>query len=216
MGGFGAWYVALDHPDRVAAAISMAAGFDVAPGDDGFWKVLVARNVANTPVLNAWGEKDPLRVPGLDGRPGATFAESNRRFERETRGMGLPILNIEVPGGVHNNLAPPGEPVVETIGSRRRRDPRRVSQTFRHLHQASCYWLEGLSWVGEAWGDPAPELLPAREGESEDGRIARTLEPLLGRADGDARRPRRFPSRGATSETSSSGSGKTPSTGTGP
>ena len=182
-GGFGAWFVSLYYPDRVAGAIVMAAAFDVAPGDDGFWKLLVP-NVAHTPVLNAWGEKDPLREPGLDEKPGGTFAESNRRFERETRKMGLPILNIEVPGGVHNNLVPPAAPVVEMLEERRVRDPRRVSHTFRHLHQASCYWLEGLSWVGDAWGDPPPGLVPAREGESASGTIARTLEPLLGRLTG--------------------------------
>jgi len=37
----------------------------------------------------------------------------------------------------------------------------RVEHTFRHLHQASCYWLEGLSWVGESWGDLPPARVPA-------------------------------------------------------
>jgi len=58
-GGFGAWFVALYYPDRLAGAVSMAAGFDVAPADDGFWKLLL-RNVAHVPVLNAWGERDSL------------------------------------------------------------------------------------------------------------------------------------------------------------
>jgi hypothetical protein len=182
-GGFGAWFVALYYPDRVAGAISLAAGFDVAPGDDGFWRLLVS-NVAHTPVFNAWGEKDPLQVPGLDGKPGATFAESNRRFERETRGMRLPIVNIEVPGGVHNNLMPPVAPIVDVLAGRRAGDPRRVRHTFRHLHQASCYWLEGLSWVGASWGDAMPAPEPLREGESPSRGIARVLEPLLGRLTG--------------------------------
>ena len=86
-GGFAAWFVALYYPDRVAGAVSVAAGFDVAPGDDGFWKEL-APNVAHTPVLNVWGANDPLRVPGLDGKDGATFAESNRLFDREVRALG--------------------------------------------------------------------------------------------------------------------------------
>ncbi len=72
-GGFAAWFVSLYYPDRVAGAVSIAAGFDVAPGDDGLWKEL-APNVAHTPILNLWGENDPLRVHGLDGKPGATFA----------------------------------------------------------------------------------------------------------------------------------------------
>jgi predicted esterase len=182
-GGFGAWFVALYYPDRVAGAISMAAGFDVAPGDDGFWKLLV-RNVAHVRVLNTWGEDDPLTARDLTEKPLGTVAESNRRFERETRGMGLPILNLEVPGGVHNNLAPPAEPVVGILALRRTHDPRRVEHTFRHLHQAACYWLEGLSWVGESWGEPPPARVPPRPGESEGQTLARALEPLLGRLTG--------------------------------
>jgi len=60
-----------------------------------------------------------------------------------------------------------------------------VTHSFRHLHQASCYWLEGLSGVGKHWGDPRPALLPARDGESEAQVIARTLELLLGRLTGE-------------------------------
>lgn len=182
-GGFGAWFVTLYYADRVAGAVAMAAGFDVAPGPDGFW-TLLAPNVAHTPVFNTWGEKDPLIARGLDEKPAGTFAESNRLFDREVSGMGLPIVNLEVPGGRHNNLAPPAQPIVDILAERRETDPKRISHTFRHLHQASCYWLEGLSWVGESWGDPRPPLLPGREGESEGQRIARTLEPRLGRLTG--------------------------------
>jgi hypothetical protein len=182
-GGFGAWFVALYYADRVAGAVAMAAGFDVAPGPDGFWKLL-APNVAHTPVFNTWGEKDPLIARGLDEQPAGTFAESNRWFDREVGGMGLPIVNLEVPGGIHNGLRPPAQPIVDILGGRREGDPKRVSHTFRHLHQASSYWLEGLSWVGESWGDPSPAPAP-REGESETQAIARALEPLLGRLTGE-------------------------------
>ena len=182
-GGFGAWFVALYYPDRVAGAISMAAGFDVAPADDGFWKLLLP-NIAHIPILNTWGERDTLTIHGLDGKPLETFVESNRRFEREVSGTGMPIVNLEVPGGQHNQLAPPPGPIVGILAARRTEDPQRLTHTFRHLHQASCYWLEGLSWVGNRWGDPRPRLLPALDGESESQTIARTLEPLLGRLTG--------------------------------
>lgn len=183
-GGFGAWFVSLYYPDRVAGAISMSAGFDVAPADDGFWKLFV-QNIAHIPTLNTWGERDTLVIRGLDEKPIETFAESNRRFEREVRGMRLPIISLEVPGGQHNQLAPPPEAIVGILATRRKEDPARVTHSFRHLHQASCYWLEGLSWVGEQWGDPRPALLPARDGESEAQVIARTLEPMLGRLTGE-------------------------------
>ena len=182
-GGFGAWFVALYYPDRIAGAVAMAAGFDVAPADDGFWKLLV-RNVAHVPVLNAWGERDPLAIQDLAEKPLATFAESNRRFEREVRGLGLPITNLEVPGAAHNQLAPPGAAIVEIVTARRRVDPDRIDHAFRHLHQASCYWLEGLTWVGAAWGDPSPPPEPGRAGEPEAAALARTLEPRLGRLTG--------------------------------
>jgi pimeloyl-ACP methyl ester carboxylesterase len=182
-GGFAAWFVSLYYPDRVAGAVSVAAGFDVAPGDDGLWKEL-APNVAHTPILNVWGENDPLRVHELDGKPGATFAASNRLFEREVRDMGLPITNVEVAGATHVAVAPPAAPLARLIEGRRRQDPSRLAHTFRHLHQASCYWLEGLTWVGDSWGDPPPVPAIGTEGERDDHRIARTLTPLLGRLNG--------------------------------
>jgi pimeloyl-ACP methyl ester carboxylesterase len=182
-GGFAAWYVALYFPDRFAGAVSLAAGFDVAPGEDGFWKHLVA-NVAHVPVLNAWGEFDPLVVKDLAGQPAGTFAESNRWFAQAVRKMPLPIRNLEVSGGVHNQLAPPGEPIVESLARRRVPDPPRVAHVFRHLHQASTYWIEGLSWIGDSWGDPWPPRAEAKPGESEAATLARTLEPLLGRLTG--------------------------------
>jgi hypothetical protein len=182
-GGFGAWFVALYYPDRLAGAVSLAAGFDVAPADDGFWKLLLG-NVAHVPVLNAWGERDPLIIQDLAEKPVGTFAESNRRFQREIRGMGLPITNVEVPGGVHTRLAPPGAAIAQILAGHRRVDPDRIDHAFRHLHQASCYWLEGLTWVGAAWGDPWPRPEPGRPGEPEAAALARTLEPLLGRLTG--------------------------------
>jgi dienelactone hydrolase len=183
-GGFAAWYVALYFADRFAGAVSLAAGFDVAPGEDGFWRQLVP-NVAHVPVLNAWGEQDPLIVRDLAEMPAGTFAESNRWFAREVRGMRLPITNIEVPGGVHNQFAPPGSAVVDILTRRRVVDPPSVTHVFRHLHQASSYWLEGLTWVGDSWGEPWPARVPAKPGESEASVLARTLEPLLGRLTGD-------------------------------
>ena len=182
-GGFAAWYVTLFFADRFAGAVSLAAGFDVAPGPDGFWRQLVP-NVAHVPVLNAWGGEDPLIIRDLAEKPAGTFAESNRWFTQALRGMNLPITNIEVAGGVHNQLTPPGEAIVDILNRRRAVDPPRVAHVFRHLHQASSYWIEGLTWVGGSWGEPWPTRLPATPGESEASVLARTLEPLLGRLTG--------------------------------
>jgi dienelactone hydrolase len=182
-GGFASWYVALYFPDWLAGAVSIAAGFDVAPADDGFWKLLLG-NVARVPVLNVWGERDALVIQDLAGKPAGTFAESNRRFAREIRGMGLPITNLEVPGGEHHRLSPPGAPIAEILAGRRSADPDRIDHAFRHLHQAACYWLEGLTWAGASWGDPPPPPEPVRPGETEAGALARALAPRLGRLTG--------------------------------
>lgn len=182
-GGFGAWFVALYYPDRLAGAISFSAGFDMTIDEGGFWKFVV-QNVAHVPVYNAWGERDMLAARDLDEKPDGTFVEQNRRFARAVFGMGLPVTNVEVPGGSHNTLTPPDEPLLTVLASRRAIDPKRVTHTFRHLHQASAYWLEGLTWVGDRWAEKRPPLLPARAGETERQVLARTLEPLLGRLAG--------------------------------
>ena len=182
-GGFAAWHVTVYFADRFAGTVALAAGFDVAPGPDGFWKSLVS-NVSHVPVLNAWGEKDPLVIRDLAENPAGTFAESNRWFTQALRGMDLPITNIEVPGAEHYQMPPPLGAVFEHLSRRRTPDPPRVSHTFRHLHQASSYWLEGLTWAGDSWGDPWPQPAATRDGESEAAAFARTLEPLLGRLTG--------------------------------
>jgi predicted esterase len=182
-GGFAAWHVTVYFADRFAGTVALAAGFDVAPGPDGFWRQLVS-NVAHVPVLNAWGSLDPLVVRDLAEKPAGTFAESNRWFARELNGLGLPITNIEVPGAEHYRMPPPMSAVWEKLSRRRVADPARVTHTFRHLHQASAYWLEGLTWTGESWGEPWPPPAVAQPGESEAAVLARTLEPLLGRLTG--------------------------------
>ncbi len=170
-GAFGAWFNALFYPDRFAGAIAFAGGFDVTLDDGSLWKSLVT-NVTHVPVYNAWGERDTLEARTIDDKPAGTFGEQNRRFAAAVAGLGLPIVNIEVPGGVHNSLSPPGRPMGELLRMRRIEEPRRLTHTFRHLHQASCYWLEGLSWVGDRWGETTPASVS-------------DIEPLLGRLTGE-------------------------------
>lgn len=170
-GAFGAWFNALYYPDRFAGAVAFAGGFDVAIDEEGLWRALVT-NVAYVPVYNAWGDRDSLQARTIDDRPAGTFAEQNRRFATAVAGLNLPIVNTEVHGGTHNGLSPPGRPMGELIRMRRVEEPRRLAHTFRHLHQASCYWLEGLSWVGDRWDDRRPASVSA-------------IEPLLARLTGE-------------------------------
>jgi hypothetical protein len=182
-GGFATWFVALYYADRFAGATAFAAGFDVTVDEGGFWKQVIA-NVTHLPVYNAWGERDTLVARDLDEQPVGTLAEQNRRFADAVFGMGLAIANVEVPGGGHYALSPPPEPLVKVLAGRRASDPRRVSHTFRHLHQASSYWLEGVSWVGDHWGEQRPALPTPRDGESRRQTVARAIEPRLGRLEG--------------------------------
>lgn len=182
-GGFGAWFVSLYYPDRFAGAVAMASAFDVAVEDDGFWKALVT-NVAHLPVLNVWGERDTMQVPGLDEKPAGSFADQNRRFRLWVSGMGLPITNIEVEGAGHTDVSLPMGQLQTVLAGRRREDPRRIDHVFRHLHQASSYWLEGLSWEGGHWGESPPSLPAPSEGETPRHTLARTLASLLGRLTG--------------------------------
>ena len=86
---------------------------------------------------------------------------------------------------MHYQLAPPvrGRLGDRSIGAAPWIPPR-VAHVFRHLHQASSYWLEGLTWVGDSWGDRGRRVLAAQPGESDAAVLARTLEPLLGRLTG--------------------------------
>ncbi len=182
-GGFGTWFVALYYADRFAGATALAAAFDVTVDEGGFWKQVIA-NVTHLPIYNAWGERDTLVARDLEEQPVGTLAEQNRQFADAVFGMGLPITNLEVPGAGHYGMSPPGAPLVKVLAGRRAHDPRHVSHTFRHLHQASAYWLEGVSWIGDRWGERLPPIPAAREGESRRAAVARALEPLLGRLDG--------------------------------
>ena len=213
-GGFGAWFVALYYPDRIAGAVAMAAGFDVAPADDGFWKLLV-RNVAHVPVLNAWGERDPLAIQDLAEKPLATFAESNRRFEREVRGMGLPITNIEVPGA----RAQPAR--AARRGDRRDRHERAEGRSRPHRPRVPSpapgvvLLARGADLGGRGVGRP---LAAARAGAPASRRRrrwrGRSSRCWAGSPASATDRP--SVSRGVTSATSSSGSASARSTGTVP
>lgn len=182
-GGFGTWFVALYYADRFAGATALAAAFDVTVDEGGFWKHVIA-NVTHLPIYNAWGERDALVARDLEEQPVGTLAEQNRRFADAVFGMGLPITNVEVPGAGHYGMSPPGAPLVTVLAARRVHDPRQVSHSFRHLHQASAYWLEGVSWTGDHWGEQRPAIPAPREGESRRAAVARAIEPLMGRLEG--------------------------------
>lgn len=186
MGGHAAWMFALFHPDLLAGALPMASTISI-PGDfPAAWES-VTPNLAGLPLLHVWGAEDPLDQPGLEGRnPNVgTMASLNQAFSPLIEKLGLAKLKENRLKGVgHNGTAPkPGE-LERLLKSRRERWPKKVSHRFRHLHQASAYWLEALEWQGEGWFDFQRPLERA-EGETWPQAYERVFLPLLGELRGE-------------------------------
>jgi len=182
-GGYASWSMATTYADRFAGVVAIASTTSVPPSDDGVWR-LTLPGVSHLRVLNVWGGMDSMVVRGLDGRPLGTISGLNRRFVEMTRGMDLPIVNLEVPGRTHNNLVPPRDAVLDVLAATRVAYPRAVDHVFRHVHQGSAYWLEAHSWVGDRWGEEPPAVVTG-EGETDAAAIGRTIAARLGRLRGE-------------------------------
>ncbi len=182
LGGYTSWSMATTYADRFAGVVAIASTTSVPPADDGLWR-LTLPGLSHLRVLNVWGSMDSMVVPGTDGRPAGTIGGLNRRFVEMTRGMDLPVVNIEMPGRTHNNVVPPRDAVLAVLALRRVGYPRSVDHTFRHVHQASAYWVEPHSWVGDRWGEAMPSIV-AGGGETDAAALGRTLGARLGRVRG--------------------------------
>ena len=198
----------IDSPARS----SLAAGFDVAPGPDGFWAQL-ARNVAHVPVLNAWGGKDPLVIRDLAEKPAGTFAESNRWFDRRRcAGWGCRSPTSRSSAACTTSSRPRARPSSTSstgAGPWIRRASATSSATCTRRRATGSRASPGSVIRGASRGR---RRAAARPGESEAAALARTLEPLLGRLTG-VREGRPSASRAGTSATSSSGSASGQSSG---
>ncbi len=184
LGGYASWSVACLHADQLAGAVPIAGAFSIPLGDDGLWRAMLP-NLAHLPVLNVWGERDTLTVYGARTlRPVGGIGEMNRRLAQGTRGLGLPLENVEVPGRGHGGVTPPRPQLLALLRGRREHYPRKVEHSFRHLHQGSAYWLEADGWEGPRWGSDRPGY-SRRPGESEDRAYGRAVGALLGRLAGE-------------------------------
>jgi len=183
LGGYASWSMATTYADRFAGVVAIASTTSVPPSNDGLWR-LTLPGLSHLRVLNVWGSMDALVVPGVDGRPAGTIGGLNRRFVEMTRGMDLPVVNIEVPGRTHNNVVPPRDAVLNVLATTRVAYPRSVDHRFRHVHQGSAYWIEPHTWSGERWGEEMPAVVAA-EGETDAAALGRTLAERLGRVRGE-------------------------------
>jgi len=183
LGGYASWSMATTYADRFAGVVAIASTISVPPSADGLWRMTLP-GLAHLRVLNVWGGMDTMVVPGLDGRPAGTIAGLNRRFVEMTRGLDLPIVNLEVPGRPHNGVVPPRGAVLDILSATRVAYPREVEHVFRHVHQGSAYWIEAHTWAGDSWGDEMPAVV-AGAGETDASALRRTLAALLGHVRGE-------------------------------
>ena len=94
------------HADRLAGAVPIGGG--LAPADlPGFWEA-IAPNFADLPILNVWGARDSVNVPGLASRPTTdTIASINRRFQKFAAQHAPGVVNIQIPRKGHEWSPPP-------------------------------------------------------------------------------------------------------------
>jgi pimeloyl-ACP methyl ester carboxylesterase len=132
MGGGGALWLALTHPDRWAAVAPLCAA--APPGSEE-----LAANLANLPVRFYHGEQDTI-VP----------VQASRAWQRRLLDLGIPVSYMEYPSLRHNawDMAyKPGALFDWLMQFHRNRRPERVRFATRAYRYAEAYWvrIDGLT-----------------------------------------------------------------------
>ena len=179
LGGYASWALALLHADQIAGAVPISSAFTLPADVEGLWEAFVP-NFAHVPILHAWGERDSLNVPGFEGRYSTgSMSDLNRQLSPLIKKLELDVVDHPVAGRGHGGVEPRRAALESLLAHRRLHYPVQVGHLFRHLHQASTYWLEGHTWEGEHWSDHGRDV-PRRRGESWPAATARYVMPLLG------------------------------------
>lgn len=180
LGGETTMTVATLHPGEIAGAVAMAAGYSFPSDVDGLWDVFLT-NLRWVPVLHVWGADDNLNIVGLNGRDSTdTLALQNERLETLLAPLGLErYQHVRLDGVGHSDAHPPTPDLVEFLTPRRPPPPDRIDHTFRYIHQATAYWVEGHEWDGEGWFTPWPTAV-VESGENDEDALTRTIFGLLG------------------------------------
>lgn len=187
LGGHTTWTLAVLHADQFAGAMSLASTFTLLLPDL-LWEKFMP-NLQHLPLLCVWGAGDRF-YGGERISPEGGIAGVNRELRKLTERFKLPTTMIELPDCDHYNVVPPPVERAKLLSARRVPFPRRVEHTFRHIYQASAYWLEGHEWTGEQWTDQQ-RTIRMREGEDQfnndefDQAVARTYGGLLGQLSGE-------------------------------
>ncbi|MEM9597286.1 MAG: hypothetical protein AAGD06_23665 [Acidobacteriota bacterium] len=183
LGGYASWTTAVLHSDMLGGAVPMASC--PAPWDmDGVWEA-IGPNFQHLPVLHVWGTRDGLNVPGFEGRAHSlgSMSDVNRKFSPLIRKLGLNVIDHPVQGAGHGGARPKEREMWKLLEAERVHYPAEVSHRFRHIHQASTYWLEGHAWKGPAWDDIGRRI-KKKPGESNRAAFGRVFVPLLGELSG--------------------------------
>jgi pimeloyl-ACP methyl ester carboxylesterase len=132
MGGGGALWLALTHPDRWAAVAPVCAA--PWPDSEDF-----APNLADLPVRFYHGEQDPI-VP----------VQFSRGWQRRLLDLGVPVSYVEYPSMLHNawdRAYRPGALFDWLAQFRRQRSPSHVRLVSRSYRYRAAYWvrIDGLT-----------------------------------------------------------------------
>jgi len=173
------------HPGALAGGLPMAAGVAFPSDVEGLVEAFL-RNLRDVPMLHTYGAEDNLNIVGLNFRPqDITLAEQNEHLDEMISGLGLASYrHIRLEGVGHTGALPPQAEAIGLLSNVRPNPPSSFTHTFRYIHQADAYWVEGHEWHGEGWFATWPTVEPETN-ESDEAALTRTLFSLLGTIDAD-------------------------------
>ncbi|MBU0638704.1 MAG: hypothetical protein KKB50_07560 [Planctomycetes bacterium] len=181
MGGHTTWTLVVLYADQFAGAMPVAGSFAL-PGLDQLW-VSFWPNIANTHILQVWGAQDTAGADGKESLHGG-IAGMNRMVQAAAEKLTLPIISYEFADLGHGGVVPPQELRNAFFRRRRVQYPPQVEHTFRFLHQARAYWLEGHTWVGDQWSSGRLGNIDARPDEEPEEALRRAIRARLGQLRG--------------------------------
>lgn len=182
MGGHTSWTLVVLHPDEFAAAVPIAGSLSL-PGVDRLWPTFLP-NVQNTYVLQVWGGQDRLGDDGQASSHGG-IAGTNRKLRDVVAELQLPVDSYEDPDKAHGDVVPPRDVLLKALRRERVACPAKVQHTFRRLHEAHAYWLEGHTWQGEAWDRANLGRVELRPDEDPGEALYRAIRARLGELRGE-------------------------------